>query len=172
MNVRALAMIFLVSQPLLAAAPALPDFIVEYLHQAGLKYEIPIGRFEDYWLTLLNEDNKPEPWAVSADFNGDGIEDWSGLLRDQAGKLDLVVVYSARAGFTHDVLTPLGPDGDNLDAGVVIEPAGRIDGFPVNGDDTPKITTTHPAVHLFYFEKASVLYYWGQGSFHEFVTSD
>lgn len=155
-----------------AAAPALAGFVVAYLDDARLDYEIPQGRFEGYCLMLLSAANEPEPWAVTADFNGDGVEDWSGLLRDPTGRLDLLVVYSTNGGMSHKVLTPLGPDGDNLDAGVVLEPAGRIHGFPVDGDEIPQITTTNPAVHLLYFGKASVLYYWEQGSFQEFVTSD
>ena len=173
MNFRVLLLAFLIIQPSMAAPPDMPAFVADYLERAGLDYEVPHGQFDEYLLVVFGEQNDPEPWAIVADFNGDNILDWSGLMRDREGRLVLMVVYSDRRYFSHQILTYLGSDGDNLDTAVVLEPAGQIIGFPLDDEEeSPTITTTNPAVHLLYFEKASVLYYWEDGAFREFVTSD
>ena len=173
MTLCALILAYLTSPTLIAAAPDLPIFVANYLERTALEYETPQGLFDDNLLSFFEEQNGPEPWAVVADFNGDEISDWSGLLRDRAGGLVLMIVYSERRGFSHQVLTPLGFDGDDLYSGVVLEPPGQITGFPLDDNgEIPEIIIANPAVHLFYFEKASVLYYWDEGTFLDFVTSD
>ena len=161
MKMRVLLLASLTFQQLMAAPPDLPAFVADYFERAGLDYDIPQGRFEDYLLTVIEEENQPEPWAIVADFNGDKISDWSGLVRDREGHLALIVVYSDRRDFSHQLLTPLGSDGNSLATAVVLEPAGQIIGFPFgDNNERPTIKITNPAVHLLYFEKASVLYYW------------
>ncbi len=173
MTLCALILAYLTSPTLIAAPADLPIFVANYLERTALEYETPRGRFDDNLLSFFEEQNDPEPWAIVADLNGDGISDWSGLLRDRAGSLVLMVVYSERRGFSHQLLTPLGLDGDDLYSGVVLERPGQITGFPLdNSGEIPEITIANPAVHLFYFEKASVLYYWNEGTFLDFVTSD
>lgn len=111
--------------------------------------------------------------AITGDFNGDGTRDWSGLLRNSRGDVDLLVVYSAAGEYAHDLLTPLGKDAEVLNVDVILEPPGELVGFPVDGSNCPpRLTIENPGVHLFYFEKASVLYYWSADHFGEFVTSD
>ena len=173
MTLCALILAYLASPTLIAAPPDLPIFVANYLKRAGLEYEIPQGRYDDDLLSYFEEQNDPEPWAIVADFNGDGISDWSGFLRDREGGLVLMVVYSEGRGFSRQILTPLGLDGDDLYSGVVLKPPGQITGFPLDDSgEIPEITIANPAVHLFYFEKASVLYYWDEGTFLDFVTSD
>jgi len=170
---RALLLILLIPQPLIAGPPALPDFVVDYLNSKQLGFELPRGQFERYLLEILECQNDPEPWAMSGDFNGDDLSDWAGLLRDREGQLSLVVVYSLHHGYSHKILASLGSDGDSLDSYVVLEPPGRLFGFPLRGEhERPELDLANSAVHLFYFEKASVLYYWADGSFREFVTGD
>ena len=173
MSSHAALLFFLLPLPLVADAPALPDFVTEYLNDSQLEYELPEGQFDSYLLEILEEEDKPEPWAVGADFNGDSISDWAGLLRDRYGQLELLVVSSVGKNYSHQVLTPLGSDSDNLNSYVVLQPPGRLFGFPLGGDDErPVLDLANPGVHLFYFEAASVLYYRSDASFLEFVTGD
>ncbi len=88
MTLCALNLAYLTSPTLIAAPPDLPIFVANYLKRAGLEYEIPQGRFDDNLLSFFERQNDPEPWAIVADLNGDGISDWSGLLRDRAQDID------------------------------------------------------------------------------------
>ena len=157
----------------MSAPPALPEYVQSYFNVATLDYELPHGQFESYMRSLFDQQNQAEPWAIVGDFNGDKIADWAGLLRDNTNQLDLVVVYSVKKDYSHEVLSSLGADGDGIYFGVVLAPPGEIHGFPIDDDEPdPIVSLSNPGVHLFYFEKASVLYHWDEGSFREFVTSD
>lgn len=159
--------------PLLAAPPALPDHIRCYLDAATTGYELPHGQFEPYLQSHFEEEGQAEPWAIDGDINGDSIADWAGLLRNGDGLLDLVVVYSVEDEFSHEILANLGADEDGNYVGVVLEPVGTIHGFPFDDSDPdPTVTLQYPGIHLFYYEKSSVLYYWDTGTFRELGTSD
>lgn len=156
-----------------AAPPTPPAFVLNYLDVAGLEYDLPRGRFDEYLLALFLDQNKRAPWSITADFTGDGTPDWAGLLRNRSGHLELLAVYSAAGTYAHKILTPLGRDDDMLNVGVVVEPPGELVGFPVDdGDRAPRIKIRNSGAHLFYFEKSSVLYYWNGDDFGEFLTSD
>lgn len=105
-------LLFLVSGTVLADAPALPDFVADYIDFANSSYELPQGSFEESTAAWLRDSGQPEPWAVSADFNGDGVLDWAGLLRNEQKQLDLVVVYSYRKYYLHEVLGAASADTD------------------------------------------------------------
>ena len=166
-------LVALTSQPLMAAPAPIPGFVLAYLDRSDLNYELPRGQLEPYMRSYFRRHDKAEPWSVSGDFNGDGIVDWAGFLRTPAGRIDLVAVNSIETAFSHTALASLGLDGDKLDFGVVLQPPGEISGFPLSDEDRrPTVTIDLPGIHLLYFEKASVLYYWWEGAFHEFVTSD
>ena len=156
-----------------AAPPALPDFVETWLYQSNLDYELPHGQFESSLRTYLEREGQAEPWAITGDFNGDGSVDWAGILRNRNERIDLVAIISTGSTYTNWVLTPLGLDGDDLITGVVVKSPGAVTGFPIEDDEpAPVVTLTNPGIHLFYFEKASVLYYWREDSFLELVTSD
>lgn len=158
---------------LLAAPPALPEHVQTYLDAAAPGYELPRGQFEPYLRSFFEEDDQTEPWAIVGDFNGDEVIDWAGMLRDEKEHLDLVVVYSVKKKLSHQILTSLGADEDGIYFGVVLEPVGEIHGFPLDDDQPdPVVKLKNPGIHLFYFEKSSVLYYWDQGTFRDFWTSD
>ncbi|MDH3747701.1 MAG: hypothetical protein OER97_05800 [Gammaproteobacteria bacterium] len=170
---RSLVFLALLAQPALAAPPPLPAFALAYLDTANLKYELPRAHFESYMREYFKSENQPEPWAINEDFNGDDVTDWAGLLRNTNGRLDLVVIYSDECDYSHQVLTSAAVDQGEISAGVVVEPPGQVSGFPFeDGAPVPTITMINHGIHLLYFEKASVLYYWDQGSFSEMVTSD
>ncbi|MDH3614532.1 MAG: hypothetical protein OES10_14790 [Gammaproteobacteria bacterium] len=156
-----------------AAPPAVPAYVQAYLDSAGLDYVLPKGRFEPYLSSYFEQQNEAEPWAVADDFNGDEVIDWAGFLRNTQGRIDLVVVYSVDTEYSHQLLTPMGVDEDGVYFGVVLEPLGKVIGFPIEDDDpVPTLSLSNPGVHLIYYEKASVLYYWHDGEFREFWTGD
>jgi len=165
--------IALIAEPLPAAPPPLPEFVLAYVNAANLRYELPRARMEPYMREYFESENLPEPWAINEDFNGDDVTDWAGLLRNTNGRLDLVVIYSDHCDYAHKILTSAAVDHGEISTGVVIQPPGRVSGFPFDdGGPVPLVLLKNHGIHLLYFEKASVLYYWDEGSFSELVTSD
>ena len=163
----------LFAAPVFADAPALPDFVEDYIDLANSSYELPQGSFEEGTAAWLRDSGQPEPWAVSADFNGDGVVDWAGLLRNEQKQLDLVVVYSYRKYYLHEVLSAAGTDTDQIISGVFLEPPGLVEGFSFDDNSRrPERDLEHPGIHLVWFEKASVLFYWTDSGFVDFLTSD
>jgi hypothetical protein len=164
----------LLAAPLsLAAAPPMPAFVADCLEAAGQDYEPPHGQFEAYMLQYFDTHDESVPWAIADDINGDGIEDWAGMLRHRDGRLDLIVVYSYDGDYRHKRLARIEMDSDSIGSGVVVEPPGPISGFPhEDGGPVPTVTLDYPGIHLLFFEKASILYYWHEDSFRELVTSD
>jgi hypothetical protein len=169
----ALLIAVLFAHPLMAAPPALPEYVQSCFDAATLDYELPLGKFETYLKSYFDQENQVEPWAIVGDFNGDKITDWAGLLRDNTGRIDLVVVYSMNGEYSHEVLSSVGADEDGIYFGVVLEPPGEIHGFPIDEKEPdPVVSLSDPGIHLFYYEKSSVLYYWQDGLFSELWTSD
>ena len=117
-----LLIVVLLAHPLMAAPPGLPEYVQSYFDAAALDYELPLGKFETYLKSYFDQQNQVEPWAIAGDFNGDKITDWAGLLRDNSGQLDLVVVYSMNGEYSHEVLSSVGADEDGIYIGVVLEP--------------------------------------------------
>ena len=168
-----IAVVLLFADVAVAAPPPLPEFVQSYIEHNELQYELPRGQIEPYTRSWLQEHGTPEPWAIDADFNGDDVIDWAGLLRRPDGRLDMLVVLSADDSYSHTVLTSPGTDTDEIDTGVFVEPPGEISGFPIHDEEPdPVVVSKFAGIHLVWFEKASVLYYWNDGSFSEFVTSD
>jgi hypothetical protein len=162
-----------VAGPLMAAPPPLPQFVQTYFDAANLTYELPQGRFGAYLTSVFEAENQAEPWAVVADVNGDDIDDWAGLLRDSDGQRNLVCVYSVSGGYAHTILREIGLDSEGIGVGVELVVAGDVEGFPFDNEDPdPTVSLDYPGVHLMYYEKSSVLYYWKDGAFQKFWTSD
>jgi len=168
-----LALGLVVPSLLMAAPPPIPPFVQDYFDAAKLEYELPHGRFDAFLASVFEAENQAEPWALIADVNGDDIDDWAGLLRDSDGQLDLVCVYSVSGGYSHTILSELGLDSEGIGVGVELVLAGDVEGFPFDNEvPDPTVSLDHPGVHLMYYEKSSVLYYWKDGSFQKFWTSD
>ena len=129
--IRTIIGILLVTGMQAIAGPAtLPDNVRAYLDKSASGYTMPQGSFAPYLQEWFQESAKPEPWAISGDFDGDSISDWAGLLRNEEGKLDLVVVYAPSGIPMHSVLASLGTDSDGIYFGVESKPPGVIHGFP------------------------------------------
>ena len=161
-----LALGLAVAGPLMATPPPIPPFVQAYFDTAKLEYELPHGRFDTYLASVFEAEKQAEPWAVVADVNGDDIDDWAGLLRDTDSQLDLVCVYSVSSGYSHTILSELGLDSEGIGVGVELVPAGDVEGLPFDNEvPDPTVSLDYPGVHLMYYEKSSVLYYWKDGTF-------
>ena len=151
----------------------IPASVVRYIRDNGLEYEAPRGSVERFWVESYASEGFPGLWSVIADFNGDKKRDFAGLLRKASGPLDLVVVYSTSSGLVHKVLRQdASMDIDSRLPGVILEPPGRVEGHP--SDDVPNgvANLKYQGIHLIYFEKSSVLFYWENDQFKEMWTSD
>ena len=156
-----------------ASAPGVPDDILEYLARELPHHSLPKGAYAAVLKKWFADSGRPEPWSIQGDFDGDSVVDWAGLLADAEGRLDLVVVRSSAGTRTHAILASPGLDTDGIYVGVELEPPGEVHGFPFeNGPPDPVVITSNPSIHLYYYEKSSVLYYWNGDSFSEMWTSD
>lgn len=167
------ALALLIVATVFAAPPSLPDFVETCFKDANLDYTPPHGEMEPVLEKYFSRQSATEPWSLIADFNGDDVDDWAGLVRAADRNLALIAVVSTAGGCTHHLLTPLGPDESEITVGITLEPPGTVTGIPFNdGDSSPSVTLVDPGIHLVYLDKASVLYYLRDNSFHEFWTSD
>ena len=170
---RFLLLLFAVSFKVWAESPPLPSFVSEYLIENDAELAPPRGIFDESSLTTYGRKGTTEPWSVTADFDGDGKLDWAGLLRDSNGKLLLIAVYSQDRTYFRVTLAKLGEDEGYLNTGVQLREPGIVHGIPISSSEgLPELRLERPGIHLIYFEKASVLYYWESGGFRELVTSD
>jgi WD40 repeat protein len=109
------------------------------------------------------------PSAVLGDFNGDGVSDLAAVGRSGDQEVDLVLLSStdgyvvAREGRRNGVRGV----GSSISYYVRQEP-GEITS---SWEPDSLVLTTH-AVHDIIGEKASTLYYWLDGQWREYVTSD
>jgi hypothetical protein len=117
------------------------------------------------------------PYAVIADFNGDGRRD---LVVDgqSRGRSLRIALLSSRSGFKGLLLDEqpqaVGtaaalPKGQRTVYLSYVAP-GRIDSTPELEDSV--LTLRHEAFEVGYWEQAGVLYYWDGRAFAQYVTGD
>ena len=122
--------------------------------------------------SYFDEEGLAEPWSISGDFNGDNTVDWAGLLRNEMGQLEVVVIYSVCDEYSHQILSSFGLDDDRIYFGVELKSPGKIYGFPTDDNRDPVVNLRILGIHIVYYEKSSVLHYWDNGTFNEMWTSD
>lgn len=162
----------LAASTVVAGPSALPEYVQSFLNAEDLDYELPRGQFEPYLQSYLDERREAELWSIVGDFNGDNVVDWAGLLRNDRGRLELVVIYSDCDELSYQVLASVGADDDRIVFGVELKTPGEVVGFPTDDNPDLVVSLISPGIHLYYYEKSSVLYYWDCGQFSEMWTSD
>ena len=134
----------------------------------------------EYRADLLDQypaDTHARPYAVIADFNGDGRRD---VVMDgqSAGRIARIALLSRRSGY-EALLIDEQPQAAAAPAVVgrgqrtvylsYVAP-GKIDSTPELEDSV--LTLRHEAFEVGYWEQASVLYYWNGRVFAQYVTGD
>jgi hypothetical protein len=121
-------------------------------------------------------DAHARPYAVIADFNGDGRRDvvMEGQSPRRTGR---IVLLSSRAGFQALLLAeqPQAAPMATLSKGrrtvyLSYVAPGKIDSTPELEDSV--LALRHEAFEVGYWEQAGVLYYWNGRAFAQYVTGD
>jgi hypothetical protein len=126
-------------------------------------------------LSRYPADAHSRPYAVIADFNGDGRQDVV-VDGESRGRIRRIVLLSGGSGFRALLLAEQpSRAGAGLGKGqrtVYLRYVARrrIDSTPELEDSV--LTLRHDAFEVGYWEEASVLYYWDGRAFAEYVTGD
>jgi hypothetical protein len=134
----------------------------------------------EYRADLLSQypaDAHARPYAVIADFNGDGQRDvvMDGQSPRRTGR---IVLLSSRSGFQALLLaeqpqaagTPAALRTGQRTVYLSYVAPGKIDSTPELEDTV--LTLRHDAFEVGYWEQAAVLYYWNGRAFAQYVTGD
>jgi hypothetical protein len=118
-------------------------------------------------------DEHQEPWAVLADFDGDGDRD-AALLGSSGKTLKLLVVWAdssePQAASLRERAWDSRVERRHLDEFLQHRPAGPVPW--AGGDEDTTFTIPHDGVELVYFEKAAVTRYYDGDVWREIVTGD
>lgn len=147
------------------------------LYGKKLEYTIPGGKLTSSIEVYLKEKGKDlQPWKVIGDFNGDNIEDYAGVLRNNIGILQLIIVYSiSNSKYSHVVKREdCGKDNQSINIGIYSEKPGIIYSFPFEElkKEDAKDTLLYTGVTIVHFEASSATYYWKNGEIKTIWTSD
>ena len=137
----------------------------------------PENRWDPYWEEEY-ADSIGSLGHRSADFTGDGTVDHAYFLtrtdtaiRDSA--YALVILFDL---LRDTVLTvePWAESEGHIGMGLTLEPPGMLGhlGGEEGGEPEGTVDLKQPAITLVYFEKASITWYWKDGSFHKVWTGD
>ncbi len=108
---------------------------------------------------LAENNRRAEPGCIEKDFDGDGVQDYALLLRNETNETERFVVLRGKADGSFIPLT--------LD---VLK--DRLGSFYIRSVPPRKITLGRPGVELVLFEAASRVYFWSGGNFHSIQTSE
>lgn len=134
-------------------------------------------RFDSYWVGQYTDSTGGLGYR-SADFDGDGTVDHAFLLtRKDTTRRDSSYALFVHLDLSHDTVLTVEPwaayDG-HIGLGLRVEPPGPMGhlGGEEGGEPEGSVDLKQPAITLEYFEKASITWYWKDGSFHKVWTGD
>lgn len=137
----------------------------------------PEDRWDNYWVGQYT-DSTGGLGHRSADFDGDGTVDHAVLLtRKDTARRDSSYALFVQLNLSHDTVLTVEPwaeyDG-HIGLGLRVEPPGPMGhlGGEEGGEPEGTVDLKQPAITLEYFEKASITWFWKDGSFHKVWTGD
>ncbi len=153
-----------------------PDLLVPaHLSNA---WQLPSAeRWDTYWQQQY-ADSTGDLRHRRADLDGDGTMD-NALFLTRTDTTHRDSAYALVIGFgngTDTTLTiePWAEAEGHIGMGIALEPPGPMGhlGGEDGGEPEGTVDLKQPAVTLIYFEKASITWYWKNGSFHKVWTGD
>ncbi len=137
----------------------------------------PENRWDAYWEEEY-ADSTGSLGHRSADFTGDGTVDQAFFLtRKDTARRDsayaLVILFD-RVRDTVLTVEPWAEAEGHIGMGLTLEPPGMLGhlGGEEGGEPEGQVNLKQSAITLVYFEKASITWYWKDGSFHKVWTGD
>lgn len=142
------------------------------------EWEIPAPeRWDPYWVEQYPDDSTGTLGHRTADLDGDGTIDHAYFLsRRDTSRRDSTYALFIHFGDGRDTVLTMESwaEMDGIGMGLTLEPPGPLGhlGGEEGGEPEGTVQLAQPAVTLVYFEKASITWYWRDGSFHQVWTGD
>lgn len=177
------------SAPAPQEAPPIPaqDTIAQQpIHDPGMRipsrysavWALPdTSRWLSYWRQQYT-DSTGDLRQRTADLDGDGTLDHALFLcRKDTARHDSAYALIIAFGDQRDTVLDVSPWAEaegGIGMGLALEPPGVLHhlGGEEGGEPEGSVKLEHPAVTLLYFEKASITWYWRDGTFHKVWTGD
>lgn len=137
----------------------------------------PESRWDSYWEEEY-ADSTGSLGHRSADFTGDGTVDHAFFLtRKDTARRDsayALVIHFDRVRDTVLTVESWAEADGHIGMGLTLEPPGMLGhlGGEEGGEPEGVVDLQQPAITLVYFEKATITWYWKDGSFHKVWTGD
>lgn len=151
-------------EPEVVRQPNTPDDVAQYvkLNLSGLRFVTK----DDYRADQYEYFAKDIRWAVSGDFDGNGIEDIAGLMVKNSRTVSLIAFHRFKNGICHYVLTEsLGdlPTGNTLR----LQRAGLTWVSHADANETEYKKLKTPGIVEDLMETChTMLHYWENGKYH------
>lgn len=144
--------------------PTIPDDVAQYV-----KSTLPGLRFiakEDYRGDQYVAFGERIRWAVTGDFDGNGVEDFAALTVNPAGAVSLTAFHRFKSGIRHYVLNDnLGgiPTGSTL----LLQKAGLTWVSLADAEQKEYKRLKNPGIAEDWLQTCyTMLYYWENGGYH------
>ena len=147
--------------------------ITHYIETELPGWKVPGNNsWEKYWYNRYKQ-GKNLVYRVQEDFDGNDRTDYAYILKDSSEKYAVWAFLANDNSYTrHRIYDITRLPNSKLHVGLAVLKAGTY--TDLNSTDTvpSKVQTSHPAIHVIFFETASKAYYWKDGSFHLIQTGD
>lgn len=141
-------------------------------------WELPAPeRWDTYWIEQYADSTTGTLGHRTADLDGDGALDHAYLLtRRDTARRDSTYALFVQFGNARDTVLTVEPwaEMEGIGMGLTLEPPGPLGhlGGEEGGEPEGTVDLKQPAITLVYFEKASITWYWKDGSFQKVWTGD
>ena len=154
--------------------PYLPAFVKTYFHKNKISFSEPAGKLDPETITAYRLDTLANPGTLTADFNGDRILDFAGILKNPNGNLDIIVVFSSGKKYRHFKLKGIGKDAARINVVLNLQKPDTVFSFPYDGlkKNEEKILLKNPAIEIVFPEVSESVFYWDKNKFKEIQTED